>query len=138
MTIRKINPLLWIGLTGTILIGSSFVVDIYQVSGGDKGMWWTHQEMKLPVEDTGDAFELYIAGKPLRRHLADRTLFVMDKNGNRYPVVPKDVTVRLNNWEKTKAAILTRTTISGFGFGAAVTLLTTGLLLSFRRKENAR
>jgi len=138
MIIRKINTLICIGLTAATMIGSSFAVDIYRVFRGDEGIWWTHRELKLPLEETKDVFELYIGGKLLRKHLADRTLYSVDKDGNHYPVVSRDVTVRLNNWEKTKASILTRAVVTGVGFGAAIALLITGVIQAVRREENSR
>lgn len=133
MTNRQINSLLWIGLTGTIIIGTSFFIDLYRVFWGDRTIWWTHQAMRLSVEQTKDNFELYIAGRLLQKHLSNGTLLAIYKNGKQYPIVAKDVTVRLNNWDKTKAIILGHTTMSGFGFGVALTLLVIGLIQFFHR-----
>ena len=128
---RRINTLLWIGLTFTLIIGSSFIVDVYRAFYGDHGIWWTPNSMRLPLEETKDVFDLYIGGKPLRMRLSDKTLFSVDKNGKQYPVVSRDITVRLNNWDKTKASILTHTTLSGPALGAALTLLVIGLIQFF-------
>ena len=128
MANKRINPILWIGLTGTLIIGALFITDVYQAFWGDHSIWWTHQGMRLPIEETKDNFELYIAGEPLRKHISGGTLFFVDKNGNQYPIVSKDITVRLNNWDKIKTSILTSTTMSGFAFGVVITLLVIGLI----------
>ena len=94
--------------------------------------------MRLPVEDTRDNFELYIGGEPLRKHLSNSTLFAVDKNGKQYPIVSKDITVRLNNWDKIKASILRHTTMSGFAFGVAITLLVIGLIQVFHHGKKSR
>jgi len=132
---RQINALLWIGLIGMLLIGTSLFTDLYRAFWGDRTIWWTHQGMRLPIEETKDNFELYIGGEPLRKHLSNGTLFSVDKNGTRYPVVSKDITVRLNNWEKVKASTLTYTTMSGFAFGGAITLFVIGLIQTLHNRK---
>ncbi len=127
MMSKRVNALLWIGLTGMLFIGTSFVVDVCRAFWGDQTIWWTHQSMRLPVEKTSDSFELYIGGKLLQKHLSERTLFSVDKNGKQYPVVSEDITVRLNNWDKIKASILATTTMTGFGLGVSTTLFVIGL-----------
>ena len=129
---NRINTILWIGIIATLLIGTSFITDVYRVFWGDKNIWWTHQAMRLPIEETRDTFELYIGGEPLAKHISDGTLFSVDKNGKQYRIVYKDLTVRLNNWNKVKASILTYTTMSGFAFGVACTLLVIGLVQFFQ------
>ena len=132
---RQTNSLLWIGLTGTIIIGTIFFADLYRVFQGDRTIWWTHQAARLPVEQTKDNFELYIAGKLLQKHLSDGTLLGVDNDGRQYLIVAKDVTARLNNWDKIKATIFGHTTMSGFGFGVALTLLVICLIQLFHREE---
>ena len=134
---KQINTLLWIGLIGTLIVGTSFITDVYRAFWGDRSIWWTHQAMRLPLEETRDNFDIYIGGETLRKHLSDRTLFSVDKNGKQYPIVSKDITVRLNNWDKTKASILTNTTISGFAFGVAITLLMMGLIQVFQYRKKS-
>ncbi|HQN17611.1 MAG TPA: hypothetical protein PKV86_00665 [Syntrophobacteraceae bacterium] len=128
---KRVNALLWIGLTGMLLIGTSFVVDVYRAFWGDHTLWWTHQAMRLPVEKTSDVFELYIGGKLLQKHLSERTLLAVDKNGKQYPVVSEDITIRLNNWDKIKSSILATTTMTGFGLGVATALFVIGLARYF-------
>ena len=127
MTNKRINVLLWIGLTGTLIIGTSLFVDMYRVAWADHALWWTHQDMRLPLNKTNDNFELYIGGKLLQKHISEKTLFSVDKNLRQYPIASEDITVRINNWDKIKSSILTRATLSAFGFGVAIALLLLGL-----------
>lgn len=138
MTGKRVNELLWIGITGMLIIGTSFVVDVYRVFWGDHAMWWTHEAMRLPVEKTRDNFELYIGGKLLQKHLSEKTLFSADKNGKRHPVVSEDIAVRLNNWDKIRSSILTTTTMTGFGLGVATTLFAIGLFQYFACGRKSR
>jgi hypothetical protein len=132
---KKINLLLWIGAIGMLTIGTSFSTDVYRAFWGEDRIWWTPQALRLPIEETRNDFELYIAGESLRKHLAEGTLFSVGKNGEQYRIVPKDISVRLNNWDKVKASILTNTTVSGFAFGVSVTLLVIGLIQVLARKK---
>jgi hypothetical protein len=135
MMIKRINTLLWIGIFGTLVVSTGLFTDIHRAFSGDQGIWWTHQSMKLPIEETKGNFELFIGGDPLWKHLAQGTLISVDKDGKQYSVVAQDVTVRLNNWEKVRASILERTTVSGFAFGVAITLLVIGLIQFFQQKK---
>lgn len=137
MKTKQINPALWIGLVGMLTIGSSYITDLYRAFLGNRDIWWTPQTMRLPVEATKNHFELYIAGKSLQNHLSDGTLFSVDKNGERYPIVSKDVTVRLNNWDQVKGSILTGASITGFVSGAMFALLLIGLIRAFYQRDNS-
>ncbi len=126
------NQLLWIGLTATFIFGSSFLADILEAFSGDDTIWWTHQEMKLPLEQTKNHFELYINGKLLQQHLSDKTLITADSSGRNSLVTPKDIAARLNNRDAVKSSILSRAIVSGFASGVAVTVLITGLMQALR------
>lgn len=135
MNIKSISPLLFVGLFGFFTIGSSFFVDIYGAFYGNKDIYWTYQSMKLPLEETKNDFEVYVSGKLLQKHLTENTIFAIDNNGMQYPVAPKDVSVRLNNWNKVKSRILTKAILTGFTLGIALTLLITGTIQTFSQKN---
>ncbi len=121
------------GLMGSLIFGTTFFDNVYQAFRGDQTIWWTPQAMRLPIEETKDNFDLYIGGVSLQKHLSDKTLFSVDRNGKQYPVVSKDVTVRLNNWDKTQSSILTITTMSGFTLGVSIALLVIGVIQAFHQ-----
>ncbi len=120
MIFKSLNPLFFIGLLGCFIIGSQFLADMLSVFYGDRDIYWTPPSLCLPIEETNNEFRVSIAGKLLQTHLADNTLFAVDAKGIQFPVVSKDVSVRLNNWNKTKSGILTRAVFTGFGFGIAL------------------
>jgi len=91
--------------------------------------------MRLAIDETWNNFELYIGGEPLQKHLSEGTLFFMGKNGEQYRIASKDISVRLNNWDRIKASILTNATMNSFVFGMAVTLLMIGLIQAFSQKK---
>ena len=133
---RQINPLLLMGFIGILTIGTRFTAELYRAYWGNDSIWWTHQQMRLPVEDSGNSFILYIAGKPLQGHLDEGSLFAAAADGQKFRVVAGDVGVRLNNWYRVKASILTWALISAFAFGCSVTLFVTGLIQYLTRKKS--
>ena len=135
MNIKAINTLLFIGLIGFVTAGSQFFVDIYSAFYGDRNIYWTHQEMKLPLDETFNVFQLFIAGKPLQKHLSEKTLFAVDKNGIQSSVASKDVSVRVNNWNNVKSRILTKAVFTGCAFAISVTLLIIGLIQTLTQKK---
>ena len=135
---RSINPLLFIGLIGTVTVGSSLAADLMQVFYGEHGIYWTHKDMPLSLYETGNNFQVLIGGKSLQDHLEGKTFFAADDELVPYPVVAKDVTVRVNNWPSVKARILTKTTFTGFAFGVNLTLMLVGLVQTcLQRKKRA-
>lgn len=128
MTTFRNHPLLWIGLTGTLIFGTGFLTGMYRAFWGDETVWWTHQTMRLPIEEARDSFELYIGGELLNKRLSDRTLFAVDKNRKQVPVAAGDIAVRLNNWDKIRASFLISAAISGFFFGVSICLLAVGVV----------
>jgi len=135
---RFINPLLLIGMIGVLTIGSGLAADLMQVFYGEQGIYWTHKDMPLPLEKTGENFQVFIGGKPLQDHLDEKTFFAADGELVPYPVASRDVTVRVNNWPSVKARILTKTTLTGFAFGVNLTLMIVGLVQTcLQRKKKA-
>ena len=135
MKIFRYNALLWMGLTGSLIFGATFFENVYRAFWGDQTIWWTPQSMSLPIEETKNDFELYIAGTSLNKHLSARTLSTVDKNGKPYPLSAKDITVRRNNWDRTRASILADTTMIGFVFGVSLTLMLIGLFQFFQQRK---
>lgn len=133
----KINNAIILGFIASVMIGTSFCCDIYRVFRGDQSIWWTNQTRPLPLEETKDNFELFIGGKLFQQHLSEGSLFGTDKNGKQFVIAPKDVAVRLNNWDKVKASILPHASISGSFFGMSVSLLWIGFINFFRERKTA-
>lgn len=91
--------------------------------------------MKLPIENTQNNFQIFISEKTLQKHLSNNTLYSIDKNGTKYPVTSKDISVRINNWDKIKCQKLIIAVIMGVAFGATLTLLILGLVQTFSKKK---
>lgn len=124
---KKMNALLMIGLIGILTIGVNFGVQSKRAFSGDPGIWWTAKTMPLSFEETKNAFELFIDGQLLQRHLADGTLMIAKSDGEHHRLASGDIAVRLNNWHKVRASILAQALPSGFLFGVSLTMLIIGL-----------
>ena len=135
---KLINPLLLIGMVGVFTTGSILTADLMQVFYGEHNMHWTHKDSRLSLEETQESFQVFIGEKRLQEHLNGKTFFAADGELVPYPVLAKDVTVRVNNWPAVKARTLTKTTVSGFLFGINLTLMIVGLvqvILRWRTKK---
>jgi hypothetical protein len=136
---KQLNIYLSIGILGVFVFGSMFIGDIYEAFYGSASIWWTHQDMKLPLEKTKDQFEIWINGKLLQKRLEDRSLYVVDADGNQYPVVSKDVGVRINNWDSRQAEILKFALVRALITGICLGFLLAGIFEIFRdRKARSR
>jgi hypothetical protein len=138
MNKKPINPLLLSGLILLFTIGPIFITNVYRAFGRNQNIWWTPSSLALPAEKTRNDFQLFIGGKLLQKHLSEGTLFVLDKEGEKYPVSSKDVRVRLNNWYKTRSNFLAKAVSTGFAFGIAITLFVVGLIQTFVQKRKPR
>ncbi len=133
----RVNPLVLMGLIGVFTIGSNFAVQVYRAYWGNQGNWWTPRTKSLSLEESRDVVRLSISGKRLQEHLEDGSLFARDDEGNSYRVVARDVSVRVNNWHKVKASILTNALVTGVAFGVVMTVLVIGLVQVIRRRGAA-
>jgi hypothetical protein len=137
---KLITPLLLllIGLIGAVTIGSNLYADLMLVFYGDHDIYWTQKDLPLPLEKTSNSFKVFVGEKSLQDHLDGKTFFAADGELVPYPVLAKDVTVRVNNWPAVKARTLTKTTVTGFLFGINLTLMLVGfvqMILQRKRKK---
>lgn len=131
---QALNPLLWIGLISTFTLGSSFVADLAELTYGKTDIYWTHQQMRLPLQALSNTAELYVDGQPLTRLLAQGRLLLRQPDGSTQSLSRDVLSVRVNNWPSVRAGILSRALWRGFGTGIALTLLAVGIGHSRRQR----
>ena len=134
MNMRSVNPLVFVGLLGLLTVGSQLFVQVYIAFYGPRDHHWTHMEMRLPLEETRERFQVFIAGERLERRLARGTLYARDGDGEVFRVVAADVTARVNHWPEKKARTLAIALLPAAMTGAALALLATGLVQTLRRR----
>lgn len=134
---KSVNPLLLVGIIGTIVAGFHFGVEYGRAMWGSRDIWWTPKSVAFPLDKTRQEFELFLSGELLQDHLERSSLSATDSNGKSYQIVPDDIEVRLNNWHKVKASFLNSAVFSAFMLGVSSTCLVMGVMqLLARRKKN--
>ena len=133
------NPMknIWflVGFIGLFTVGSNFTVQMFRAFGGNQTIYWTNNSMKLPINSTGNEFELFINEIPLKEHLSNGSLLAVDTNGKHYRIVSKDITARINNWYKVKSTTLTYALITGVMLGSVLTMILVGIIQVYIKKE---
>ena len=124
---RKINGFLMIGIIGVAVFGAHFGIQYGRVVWGSNDIWWTPKSMALPLSETRHKFELFVSGDLLQDHLDRGSLSATDSQGERYDLVPEDIEVRLNNWQKIKSSMLHIAVWAAFMLGISVMSLIVGV-----------
>jgi hypothetical protein len=132
----RINALLIIGIIGTAVTGFQFATQYGQAMCGNKDIWWTPASLALHLAETKNEFQISIGGELLQGHIDRGSLSATDKDGKQYRVVSEDIKIRLNNWSKTKASILTNAVISAFALGASLVFLILGIAQKVAKRKD--
>jgi len=119
----RLNALIIIGIIGSFTCGGNLAVQLFRAFGQNQDIWWTARTMPLTIDETEESFELSISGKTIQKHISEGTLLAANDNDDQRPVVSGDVSVRLNNWNKVRASILTNALFSCLLFGASIAML---------------
>ncbi len=133
----RLNALIIIGIIGSFTCGGNLAVQLFRAFGQNQDIWWTARTMPLTIDETEESFELSISGKTIQKHISEGTLLAANDNDDQRPVVSGDVSVRLNNWNKVRASILTNALFSCLLFGASIAMLIIGLIQVLNRRNNA-
>lgn len=135
---RKMNLLLIIGLVGTPIAGTQFGIDYGRAIWGETQIWWTPQQLALPLEQTSNQFQILLDNEPLANHLTRNSLTALGAEGLAYFVTPEMVRVRLNNWPQVQAGMLHMAVYSALALGVSLTCLIVGALEFFRQAPAPR
>jgi len=134
---QSIPQMLWIGVLGCFIFGSNLASGLIEAFYGDADIWWTPQQMMLPLDETKNNFEIRVSGQSLAAMIDKGWLFAEDGQGNQYRVSPKDLGVRLNNWPARQASILKFSIIHAFFSGISLTLTGLGIWQVLQRWKNS-
>jgi hypothetical protein len=74
---------------------------------------------------------VFVNDELLQSRIERGALLAIDPEGKTYPVVSKDVAVRLNNWHKTKASFLHAAVFSALLLGLSLMSLVVGAIQCF-------
>lgn len=135
---KTFNAWLSVGILGSTIFGSQLATDYGRAMWGDRDMWWTPGSMALPLDQTGEAFQIYLGGELLQRHVERGTLTAVDPQGRPYRVSHGDLRVRLNNWNQTRASFLHAAVFSAFMLGMSLVCLGVGARQVFAARRAAK
>lgn len=124
----KLNAWLILGIIGITLFGSQFGSYYYRAVFSDTEIWWTPKTMALPFMGTKNEFEFFVNDELLQDHLKRESLSVTDLNGNYITVLPDDIVVRINNWQKTKTSFLHTAVYMALFLGVSLMSLIIGVM----------
>lgn len=131
------SPLFWIGLMGCFIFGTNLAINLIEAFYGNVNIWWTPKQMMRSLDETKNHFEIFISGQPLTAIIGKGDLAAIDRQGNQYRVVSKDVGVRLNNWPARQSSLLKFSIIHAFISGMCVALTGLGVWQMLQqRKQN--
>ncbi len=87
---------------------------------------WTPAHLSLPLETTADRFEVLVNGQPLAKAAAEKHVLVA-KDGSFQPIAPTEVTARVNNVDRARAARMPYMLWLAAALGGGLVLFVIGL-----------
>ncbi len=85
-------------------------------------IWWTPPAMALSLADGKDRVEIYVRGRSLGSLLDQKQLSITDGAGSRV-LSEADIGLRLNNWDRVRAARLPWVLVYAAACGGGIVLL---------------
>jgi hypothetical protein len=94
-------------------------VPLYTELSRRSDIWWTPQTMLVPLAESTDRVEIYARGRPLAALLAGGHIRVAEDAGTSV-LIPSEVGLRFNNWDRVRAQRVPVVLASGAGCGMAL------------------
>ena len=90
-------------LTGVLLLIPALA--LYRDLSGPADIWWTPPAMAITLAESQDRVQIYARGRPLGAVLDAKQLWIKDEAGSG-PLGAHEIGLRLNNWDRVRAARL--------------------------------
>ena len=120
------NKLVWIGFAGFFTVGMFYIGDVFKALAVTDNIWWTNKDMKVSLSDAGNRIEIYIDNRLLQKQLGTESIYSIDGNVLK-PLTAKNISLRFNNGDKVRLALLKQAAVTGFFAGGFFALLLVGL-----------
>src|SRR5215510_11167903 len=91
----------WVLLPAVLLLIPA--IQLYQFFRQSDAIWWTPRAMMIPLVESQDRVEIYVGDTHLLTLLETGQILVTTGSTTRV-VTPSDVGLRLNNWDRVRAA----------------------------------
>jgi hypothetical protein len=102
--------------------------------GERSDIWWTPEPLALAPAEAKDRVQVIVRGEPLERVL-DSGVLEMKTGAGVVPLGAQDVKLRINNWDRRRAARGPILVLSGMTAGAGILFLVFGLAGVFDRRR---
>lgn len=122
---RRINGLSIVGII-MLFVSLGHLIPML-VERGD--IWWTPKQLALSLGEAEGRVRIYLRDEPIEDRLEKGCLYVVNEEGNRQKVGRDDVRLRLNNWDRRRASLLTSAIIETSAATAGFMLLVFGLFV---------
>jgi hypothetical protein len=107
-------------MTGSLLLIPALA--LYRELSRRPDIWWTPPAMALSLDKSQDRVRIYARGKPLGALLEAKQLWIREDAGSS-ALDPREVGLRLNNWDRVRAERIPVLLTYSAVFGAGVLLL---------------
>ncbi len=125
---------LWATVAGLVVLALS-LYQLWRLWDQPRDAYWTPRHLAMSLDTTADRFEVLVAGVPLQKALADKTVW-MTKEGSTVPLAPGEVLARVNDYERMRLmrvpSMLGLSAAAGGGFVLLVIGHFTPLIGAFR------
>ena len=107
-------------LTGVLLLIPALA--LYRDLSGPADIWWTPPAMAITLAESQDRVQIYARGRPLGAVLDAKQLWIKDEAGSG-PLGAHEIGLRLNNWDRVRAARLPALLVYAAVCGGGLVLL---------------
>jgi len=107
-------------LTGVLLLIPALA--LYRDLSGPADIWWTPPAMAITLAESQDRVQIYARGRPLGAVLDAKQLWIKDEAGSG-PLGAHEIGLRLNNWDRVRAARLPALLVYAAACGGGLVLL---------------
>jgi len=107
-------------LTGVWLLIPALA--LYRDLSGPADIWWTPPAMAITLAESQDRVQIYARGRPLGAVLDAKQLWIKDEAGSG-PLGAHEIGLRLNNWDRVRAARLPALLVYAAACGGGLVLL---------------
>ena len=114
------HRLLYSVLTGVLLLIPA--LPLYLELSKRSDIWWTPPTMALSLTESQDRVRIYARGRPLGALLEAKQLWINDEAGSS-PLGEREIGLRLNNWDRVRAARLPTLLVRAAACGGGLVLL---------------
>ena len=107
-------------LTGVLLLIPALA--LYRELSGRSDIWWTPAPMALSLSESQDRVQIYVQSRPLADLVGARRILVTSDSGAS-SLGTQEISLRFNNWDRTRAARLPISLLYAASCGGAAVLL---------------